>query len=585
VKGKKIISRREFLKATGVTIAVTAGGGLISCAPAPETPTPTTAPAATPTLAPIATPTTVPAGKVIEPYQFMTMTATEDPGRFEISRMAVEAWQEFGLPAEMWPVASSLMDEYAWTSKKYHVYIVHHDPNTDRMDPDTWLYTYNHSSNAGETGLNIAGYQNPEYDALAEAQRSETDVAKRKEIVDQCQEWHYNAQPYHVFAHLHLAGVYNTDTFADPTMFVGHPIYNFWSLLSLRPLTDRKVLQIGIPRDFLTSNPMVAGNPEDFFWWLQLIYDTLAKHGPDGTAQPWAAQSIDAISPTEYEVTLREGMTWHDGKPVTAEDVAFTFTYCKEKEAPYFLSPLQGLEKAEVVGPNKVRFTLTEPFAAFIPNVLCQVTILPKHIWETIENPQEIANEKPIGSGPYKFEYWRPMEESKLSRFEDHFQPPAAEGLLHIVYGSLDSILGALEAGDLDTTTEYMTIAQAETLEPVPHIKIEKVVEFGVYGWYYNCRLEPFNDRIFRQAMSLTFPVEDIIEIALRGAADPGGSIIAPALEFWHNDNIPPFPYDPDKAREMLLQAGYTWDEQGRLCYPAPENDKRDIDTGPHLYS
>jgi peptide/nickel transport system substrate-binding protein len=110
------------------------------------------------------------------------------------------------------------------------------------------------------------------------------------------------------------------------------------------------------------------------------------------------------------------------------------------------------------------------------------------------------------------------------------------------------------------------------------------VVEFGMSGVYFNTRFEPFNDRIFRQALSLAFPIDDIIKIVLRGAGDPAGSIIAPSLEFWHKDSIPAFSYDPERAKELLLEAGYTWDEKGMLHYPTPENDKRDIDTGPHLY-
>jgi peptide/nickel transport system substrate-binding protein len=148
-------------------------------------------------------------GEPVEEFQVMTMTAVEDPRRFEISRLAVDAWEDLGIPAELWPVASPVMVEQAWEGKSYQVYFIHHDPNPDRMEPDTWLYTYYHSSNVGPSGSNLSGYQNPEFDALAEAQRSEPDIAKRKELVDKAQEWLYNAQPFHPFANLHLAGVYN----------------------------------------------------------------------------------------------------------------------------------------------------------------------------------------------------------------------------------------------------------------------------------------------------------------------------------------------------------------------------------------
>ena len=332
-------------------------------------------------------------------------------------------------------------------------------------------------------------------------------------------------------------------------------------------------------RDFDSINPMAASNPEDI-QFLSLIYDMVGRVDPEGKPVPWIAKSIDAISASEYEVTVREGLTWHDGVPLTAEDVAFTFNYAKANSAVYFASGLAILDKAEVVAPDKVKFTLTSPFVPFISNVLCAVFILPKHIWENISNPLEIPNEQPIGSGPWKFDYMRTMEESKLVRNPDHFEPALAEGVLHVVYGSVDGMLGALEAGDIDTVGEILTIAQVDQLQGLPHIQIEKVTEFGMEAFYCNTRLEPFNDKVFRNALALSQPTPDIIKVVLRGAGDPGGSIIAPSLKFWHNNNLPAFPYDPEKAKQSLLDAGYTWDEEGNMYYPTPENDKRVIDTG-----
>ncbi|OGO14565.1 MAG: hypothetical protein A2029_10520 [Chloroflexi bacterium RBG_19FT_COMBO_47_9] len=572
----KFFTRRDFLKAAGVTMAAGVVIGLPGCAPALEA---TEAAIKVPTKVPTEAPAAVTHGKKLEAFQAMTTTASGDPRRFEISRMTCDAWKALGIPAEQWPVASTVMVEQAWDDKKYQVYFIHHDPNPDRMEPDTWLYKYYYSGNAGPTGSNISGYSNPEYDALAVAQREETDVTKRKELVDQCQAWLYDAQPYHITTNLHLAGVYNKTTFGDPTIFVGNPVYNFWSIKTFKPLTDQKVLRIGLARDFDSINPMAASNPEDI-QFLSLIYDMVGRVDPEGKPVPWIAKSIDAISASEYEVTVREGLTWHDGVPLTAEDVAFTFNYAKANSAVYFASGLAILDKAEVVAPDKVKFTLTSPFVPFISNVLCAVFILPKHIWENISNPLEIPNEQPIGSGPWKFDYMRTMEESKLVRNPDHFEPALAEGVLHVVYGSVDGMLGALEAGDIDTVGEILTIAQVDQLQGLPHIQIEKVTEFGMEAFYCNTRLEPFNDKVFRNALALSQPTPDIIKVVLRGAGDPGGSIIAPSLKFWHNNNLPAFPYDPEKAKQSLLDAGYTWDEEGNMYYPTPENDKRVIDTG-----
>jgi peptide/nickel transport system substrate-binding protein len=549
---------------------------LVSCGPAPTAEP--TEPVVAETPAAEATATTVTEaemGPLVETFKVMTKTAAAEPDRFEISRMIVEAWDEFGFPAELWPVATTVLTEMAFDSKQFEVYFMGQDPRPARMEPEWWIRQF-YSKEAGETGFNWSGYQNPEYDVLADAERAATDLDERKEIVDELQQMIYDAHTFHVYLNPYLAGAYNKETFADPTLWLGHPVWNFWALNTLRPVGEQKVIRVGgVAMDVETTNPLLAlGGDETFL--LGLIYD--------GAPVPWAAESIVGASPTEYEVTLREGMTWHDGEPVTAEDVAFTFAYAKEKEAPFYATDLARVEEAEVTGSNEVLITLSEPYSAFEAAVLCELPILPKHIWETIDNPLEYSNPDAIGSGPFKHEYLVSLEEWALSRNDDHFQPPLAEGLVRITYGSQDAMLGALEQGEIDVYSLILNAADVERLKGLPHVQIEEVQSFGVRGIQYNTRFEPFNDRYFRYALSLVVPIEDVIEIVMLGAGEPGGSVIAPALSFWHNDDIPPWPHDPEEARRLLLEAGYTWDSEGRLHYPTPENDNRLIDTGPQLF-
>jgi peptide/nickel transport system substrate-binding protein len=582
-----MLSRNALSRLLGLLVLFSV---VVSCAPAPtaqptepvavETPAAGETPAAEATAAPMPDSEM---GPLVGTFKVMTKTASAEPDRFEISRMIVEAWDEFGFPAELWPVAVSVITEQAFDSKQFDVYMMGQDPRTSRMEPEWWIRQFD-SAEAGDTGLNWSGYQNPEFDALAEAQRAATDPAARKEIVDQAQQMIYDAHTFHVYLNPYLAGAYNKATFADPTLWLGHPVWNFWAIQTLRPIADQKIIRVGgVAMDIEITNPLLAAGGDETFL-LGLVYDSLCEIGVDGAPQPWAAESIVGVSPTEYEVTLREGMTWHDGEPVTAEDVAFTFNYAKEVGAPFYATDLGRVKAAEVIGPNKVRITLNQPYAAFEAAVLCELPMLPQHIWETIENPLEFTNPDAIGSGPFKHEYLVSLEEWMLSRNDDHFQPPLAEGLVRITYGSQDAMLGAMEQGEIDVYSLILNPADVERLRGLPHVQIEEVQSFGVRGIVYNTRFEPFNDRYFRHALSLVVPIEDIIDIVMLGAGEPGGSVIAPALSYWHNDDIPPWPHDPEEAKRLLLEAGYTWDSEGRLHYPTPENDNRLIDTGPQLY-
>jgi ABC-type transport system substrate-binding protein len=82
-------------------------------------------------------------------------------------------------------------------------------------------------------------------------------------------------------------------------------------------------------------------------------------------------------------------------------------------------------------------------------------------------------------------------------------------------------------------------------------------------------RGKPFDDIRFRQALCYAVPKEQIKEEIYQGLVTPGASVIAPVNKFWHNENLKPYPYDPEKTKQMLKAAGYQWDKKGRLCFPA----------------
>ena len=100
-----------------------------------------------------------------------------------------------------------------------------------------------------------------------------------------------------------------------------------------------------------------------------------------------------------------------------------------------------------------------------------------------------------------------------------------------------------------------------------------------MYLLEYNTRIPPWNDVHFRRAVSYAVPVPMMIKRVWDGHGVPAGAMLSPENKFWHNSDLPPWPYDLEKAKQELVKAGYEWDDEGRLYYPAPENDKRWIDT------
>jgi peptide/nickel transport system substrate-binding protein len=268
-------------------------------------------------------------------------------------------------------------------------------------------------------------------------------------------------------------------------------------------------------------------------------------------------------------------MLFHDGKPVTAEDIKFTIDYHTKWKAPYFYSLLKNVESVEVTGSHSIQIKLKEPFAPFLSNLLGGIFIIPKHIWKDIpekvdvDDPLNYPNENPIGSGPFKFDHWDRGRELKVSAFEQHFNPARCEGIICLVYGSHDAIAAAIEKGECDRTRYILKPSLLLDLQKVKNVVAKGYPNHGFYVLTYNTRRPPLNDPVFRKAIAHVIPKDLIIEAILSNMADIGGSVIGPANKFWHNPAVKPFPYDANNAKKILAEAGYTWDKEGKLHYPA----------------
>jgi len=519
----------------------------------------------------------LPKERLVPSIGLLGTTADYSPQRYNMQRMIVTSWKKLGINAYNDPTKYEAMIKRAFRSKQFDTYIINWSPKLVRLEPNVFLRTMLTTKNAGWDGINVSGYQNQAYDKLADAQRVALDTRDRKAIVDFIQEFLYERQPHHAFMHHKILRAYNHKKFKDVLLAPGTGPWSFWTDWSATPTGSQRIFRQGNSADLKTLSPIMAQLITDQ-WILAHIYDTLMRIGPDAKPQLWAASGLKWLNDTTLDLTFREGMKFHDGKPVTAEDIAFSYDYCRK--SGYLLSFLENLDSVKVIGGNKLRFKLKEPDAGFLFTVLCQVSILPKHIWGAIENPATFANENPIGSGPFKFGHYRRDEELLLKAYKEHFAPPKNDGFLFVVYGNNEAVVGAMEQGEIDACGGVvLDPLQADRLAKSPDFKITSPLTFGMYLLEFNTRIPPLNDVHFRRAISYAVPVPAMIGRVWNGHAVPAGAMLSPENKFWHNSNLPPWPYDMEKAKEELRKAGYEWDDEGRLYYPAPENDKRWIDT------
>ncbi len=536
--------RRAFLKTTAAAGALAAAGGV---------PLPARA-GAVPRMA------------------LLTSTAQFDPVRPEAARVIAREMEAIGWGVDATPLDYNQGIQKVIMEHDYDMFLVRLSGQSVRIDPDVFLYQVHHTSQYRAGGFNWTGYSNPEVDELVAAQRQEMDVATRQALVYEAQARIADDQPNAVLMYPKMTNAYRSDRLRNMVPMMGEGIGSIWTDVGMEVVTGDGYVRTGATSPIKNLNPIATKDALEFME-LRMIYDRLFQVGPSGTAEPWAAEGFTLVDATTIDITLRPGMKFHDGVDVTAEDVKFSFDYQKEVQAPFIIKALEEIETVEITGPLAVRLKLVKPFAPLFNTLLSTMFIIPKHIWEKIPDEVDVddalnyANTTPIGSGPFKFDYWNRGAELKVTAFEGHHHQPKCAGIIRIVYGSHDAMAAAIERNECDRTRYILNPVLMLDLNQVPGVVGEGYPGHGMYVLSYNTKKAPFNDPAFRRALQYMFPREVLTEIVMNGQADPGGSMIAPVNAFWHNPEVPLPGQDIDRAKRILADAGYTW-SGGQLMLP-----------------
>ncbi|MCP4024399.1 MAG: ABC transporter substrate-binding protein, partial [Desulfobacteraceae bacterium] len=374
------------------------------------------------------------------------------------------------------------------------------------------------------------------------------DLEKRRQLVLKAQELIHENQSMNVLAYSQMTNAFRSDRIKNVVPMMGEGIGSFWTDVNMEVIQGDGYVRTGATTPLKNLNP-VASKDHTEFMELRMIYDRLFRIGPDGKPQPWAAKSYHLVDPTTIDLSIREGMKFHDGKDVTAEDIKFTMDYCSQWKAPFYLGTLKYVDSVNVTGKYSVRIKLNQPYAPFIPNLLGAIFILPKHVWQNIpekiqdiSDPLNYANLNPVGSGPFKFEHWERGQELKVSAFKEHFSAPKVDGIIRVTYGSHDAMAAAIEKGECDRTRYILNPALLEDLKKVKNVTAKGYPSHGFYTLCYHTRRPPLDDPEFRKAIAHVIPKELMIEAVMSGYGKPGSSVISPANEFWNNPNIEGFP-------------------------------------------
>jgi peptide/nickel transport system substrate-binding protein len=509
-------------------------------------------------------------GTPLPPIVLDTTTEAYDPIRYEAAFMVAEAWEELGFTVEVAPAEIASLLEAFYDEQNFQATILGWSGRTDRLDPHHYLGTlYGENTDLG--GNNPGGWVNEQYDELFREQAAEVDETVRQQLVLELQEIAAEEIPVNVLFYRDEVVAYNHEAFESFVELSGEAIYNEWTPYEVTPLGDDRMLTIGTPEEPDTINPLASTSV--WGWkFMRMYYDKLVRLNPDAEPELWAAESIERPDDTTVEVTLREGMTFHDGEPVTASDVAFSYQYNIDHEFGYYMPFLSVIESIETPDDRTVVFHLAEPFGSFVNVTLSQIVILPEHIWGEIDNPTELAPEDipTLGSGPFEFDRYDRGEYKSLTVFDEHWTAGDfdIDGIDYHIYADAEGVFTGLQTGEIDMTAWRLEPGQIGLAEEAEDLTVVNAPDFGYYHLTFNTREEPFNDVAVRQALSHAIDKDQIVNVTLDGRGEPGSSVVAPSNPFWHNPDITRYEYDLARAREILQDAGYGWNEGGQIVTP-----------------
>lgn len=430
------------------------------------------------------------AGDRIRTLTLFSQPQAGEPHEFQSIQLIAQTWRKLGLDVKVEVMPWEQMSDRVWYKRdSWDMTAWQMVGRPERSDPDELLFNLFHSSTA-ENGYNFVNYKNAEYDAVAADQRKETDPEKRKSLVFRAQETISRDQPIINLVHPRLAYAFNKSVWDEGSIVeqAGIGIKNFWSFISMKPVGEKKDIVLNSSANIIAINPLYVSGPVDS-WITELVWDRLLRVGADGLPKPWAAESYQWIDQTTIDVTLRAGLKWHDGTPVTLDDVIFSFTAPQGDKAPMykpFVSNIAGIEKA---GERTLRFKLKAPSAPFLVATLSKVNIIPKAVWEKRladlagkpETAEKIQEEKPLGSGPFRFVRWLKNEEVLLEANPDHFAAPKASRWILRVVPNTEAALGMFKSGELNFLSDYSgdpKILEALVAE-TPNLKLVTTIDLG----------------------------------------------------------------------------------------------------------
>ncbi|TYL36955.1 ABC transporter substrate-binding protein [Natronococcus pandeyae] len=504
-------------------------------------------------------------GEQLPTYQFLNNAQSYNPPRHDAINLMADQFGDIGLDMEVevleWGTLFNRVDvEYDYDFSLWHTFFT--------IDPVLELNSTMYSENTDPGQGNFAGYENPDADELMDQYLEEPDEDTRIELVHDLQRTLMEDLPQMPIVDMPFLAVYNNEQVDNWEADLPLGFNSYWTMINLEMQGGEDTLKGYWPEALDTMNILGHNDENKHTYNFSVMYDSLVRLNDqvEIDTDVSLATEYERVDTTTMEYTIRDH-TFHDGEPLTVEDVAFSYNYINENEVPVYSVQSDFIDEAEVVDDSTVRIHMPEdnPLGPFNLLVGTQIPILPEHRWADRDEPSQVNVEEPVGSGPLQFDYWDRGAELGLERFDDHFAPVDFEQRFWRIIPETSTVWENLRNGDLNYEPFGRIDRQLDENRDLDEISVQSVPATSFWHCTPNQRSDGLGDPEVRKAAYNAVPRSAIIDQILFGVPEPGFNVVTEAFGPLHTEDVPQYEEDVDVGIERLQNAGYGYDEDGML--------------------
>lgn len=350
------------------------------------------------------------------------------------------------------------------------------------------------------------------------------------------------------------------------------------------PATDRgNELVIGVSGDPQNWDPI------DTFLldWSTIatsVFEGLVNRTLDLKLEPGLAESWEYLDDKTLQFKLRQGVTFHNGEPFNAEAVKFTFDRLlgtEGQKGPQY-SNYTSIDHVEIVDENTVNFILKAQDPVLLTKLAGYgaVIVPPKYIQE---KGDEHFNNNPVGTGPFKMTSYKRDQEIVLEKNPEYWKEAAKlDKVVFKVIPEASTRLAELQTGKIDIM-KRVEVAQAETVKEASFLELMEVGTPTAFSLRFDPAQKPLDNKLVRQAINYAVDKEAIIDEILGGYGKQI-STFQSELSFGYNKDLKPYPYHPEKAKELLKEAGVKEGTTLDLTIPGNDGNFKEISQAVAFY-